>query len=190
MIYFTSDLHFGHDKPFLYEPRGFTNVYDMNNAIFRNWNRIVTEDDDVYVLGDLMLNNNEGGLWFIKRLRGRIHIILGNHDTDTRELLYRECYNVVEIVYATIVKYGKYRFYLSHYPTLCMHGDDRPPKKDLVNLFGHTHQQHCFFRDEKTGVENYRMYNVGVDAHACTPVSIEDVIADLETAYETHKFSR
>ena len=81
MIYFTSDLHFGHDKPFLYEPRGFTNIYDMNNAIFRNWNSIVTEEDDVYVLGDLMLNNNEGGIWLIKRLRGRIHIILGNHDT-------------------------------------------------------------------------------------------------------------
>lgn len=157
----------------------------MNDAIFRNWNNVVTEEDDVYVLGDLMLGNNETGFWFLKRLRGRIHIILGNHDTDTRAQLYHKCYNVVEVIYATILKYGKYRFYLSHYPTLCMHYDNRPPQKDLINLFGHTHQQTCFFKDGVTDVENCRMYNVGVDAHECAPISIENVIKDLEKAYES-----
>ena len=40
MIYLASDLHFNHDKPFIYEPRGFTNVYDMNRAIIKNFNSI------------------------------------------------------------------------------------------------------------------------------------------------------
>ena len=187
LIYFTSDLHFWHDKSSLYEPRGFNNVYSMNDAIFQNWNSLVKADDDVYLLGDLMLKNDVGGIWLLKRLRGRIHIILGNHDTDNRVKLYEECYNVVDIVYAMILTYNGYRFYLSHYPTLCTHVDHRPPKKDLVNLFGHTHQKDCFFRDEKTGIVNYRMYNVGVDAHNCFPVSVDEVIADLEEAYVKHR---
>ena len=37
-IFITSDLHFFHNQSFIYEPRGFDNVYDMNNAIVKNWN--------------------------------------------------------------------------------------------------------------------------------------------------------
>ena len=36
MIYFTSDFHFAHKKPFLFEPRGFSNVEDMNRTIIEN----------------------------------------------------------------------------------------------------------------------------------------------------------
>ena len=32
-IYFTSDLHFGHDREFSYKPRSFENVEDMNKTI-------------------------------------------------------------------------------------------------------------------------------------------------------------
>ena len=28
MIYFTSDTHFGHDREFIYGPRGFKNLHD------------------------------------------------------------------------------------------------------------------------------------------------------------------
>ena len=38
MVWFTSDLHLGHNKPFLYEPRGFKNIQEHDNAIIENWN--------------------------------------------------------------------------------------------------------------------------------------------------------
>ena len=34
MIYFTSDLHLGHDREFVWEARGFENVREMTKAIF------------------------------------------------------------------------------------------------------------------------------------------------------------
>lgn len=148
----------------------------MNRAIIKNHNEVVSEDDDVYVLGDLMLNDNEGGLWFIKRLRGRIHIILGNHDTDTRERLYCECYNVVEIVYATIVKYGKYHFYLSHYPTLTSNFDiEKPLKQRLINLCGHSHTT-----DRWADWDKGFIYHCELDAHECKPVLLDDIIEELK----------
>lgn len=176
MIWFTSDLHFGHDKPFIYEPRGFKNVHDMNAAIVSNWNAIVQPDDDVYVLGDLMLNDNEAGLKLIHQLKGNIHIILGNHDTDSRVELYSSCYNVCSIEYATVLKYNGYRFYLSHYPTIATNYDqDKPLKRQTINLCGHTHAV-----DALSDITKGLIYHCELDAHDCRPICIDDIIGNLK----------
>ena len=44
-IYLTSDLHLGHDKDFIYKPRGFNSVDEANESIISNWNSIINEDD-------------------------------------------------------------------------------------------------------------------------------------------------
>lgn len=173
-IWLTSDLHFCHDREFIYGPRGFKNVFDMNDTIVENWNAVVEPDDDVYVLGDLMLNDNFLGSKLIKSLKGNIHIILGNHDTDTRVKLYDHFYNVVEITYATILKYNGYHFYLSHYPTYTANLDDRGLKHALLNLYGHTHQNTNFFEDRPY------MYHVGLDSHNCKPILLDDIIEDIK----------
>ena len=59
MIYFTSDWHFFHNKFFIYEPRGFSSVEEMNEAIIKNHNKVVKEEDTIYCLGDCMLNDNQ-----------------------------------------------------------------------------------------------------------------------------------
>ena len=33
MIYFSSDLHLNHNKPFLYEPRGFKDIYIIPTVV-------------------------------------------------------------------------------------------------------------------------------------------------------------
>ena len=177
-IYLTSDLHFCHDKEFLYKPRGFDNVWDMNKVIVSNWNSVVGAEDEVYVLGDLMLNDNNEGIRLLKSLKGNIHIILGNHDTDARVQLYNECWNVVEITYATIIKYNKLRFYLSHYPTITSNTDEKHFSQHLFNLYGHTHQRTNFYNDIPW------IYHVGVDSHNCAPVHIDQIIDDCRKKYQ------
>lgn len=66
MVYFTSDLHLGHDKDFIYKERGFDNINSHDIAILKNWNSVVTPDDIVYVLGDLMLGDNSTGMSILK----------------------------------------------------------------------------------------------------------------------------
>ena len=177
-IWVTSDLHFCHDREFLYKPRGFNNIWEMNAAIVHNWNAVVGPNDDVYILGDIMLNNNDEGIRLLKSLKGNIHIILGNHDTDTRIELYDKCYNVVEITYATIIKYGKFRFYLSHYPTITSNLDENHLSQHLFNLYGHTHQKKNFYNDIPW------IYHVGVDSHDCTPISLDQIIEDARAKYK------
>ena len=187
MIFFSSDYHFGHDKEFLWGPRGLPSMFANSQAIVGNHNAIVKDEDDVYVLGDLMLGDNEYGLQMIKSLKGKLHIILGNHDTDTRIKLYEQLPNVVEITYAKVIKIGKQHYYLSHYPTICSNYDDKPYHNHMINLFGHTHQKGNFYwLDEYE--ENPFMYHVGVDSHGCCPVSAEQVSEDIHNKInELHK---
>ena len=49
MIYFTSDWHFCHNKPFIYESRGFKSIEEMNEIIIENHNRVVKEEDIIYI---------------------------------------------------------------------------------------------------------------------------------------------
>lgn len=180
--YFTSDLHFCHDREFLYKPRRFDSIDKMNNAIVERWNSIVDNDDEVYVLGDIMLNDNEKGIGLLKKLNGKIHIIIGNHDTNTRINLYNDCENVVDIRDACYFKFGKYNFFLTHFPCITGNLEQESLTQATLNLYGHTHQKTNFYEDRPY------MYHVGVDSHDCYPVYIEDIIQEMNSkVYECKK---
>ena len=57
MIFFTSDWHIGHNKTFLYSPRGFQSIEEHDEVIITNCNKIVKPDDELWILGDLALGD-------------------------------------------------------------------------------------------------------------------------------------
>lgn len=175
-VWFSSDTHFCHDRAFLYEPRGFTSVQEMNEAIVERWNSVVAPDDEVYLLGDIMLNDNDVGMEYLKKLNGKISILRGNHDTNSRIKLYGLAGNVVDCgLYAQVVNINGYNFYISHYPTMTSNLDnDAPIKRHVINLYGHTHQKDNFYQDIPF------MYHVGMDSHDCYPVEITQIIEDIK----------
>ena len=176
-IYFTSDLHFCHDRDFLYEPRGFSNVHDMNEAIIKNFNEVMDWSDKLYILGDCFLNNNEEGMKLMARLPGEKYVIYGNHDTDTRQALMGEKFHCLG--YAHLQKFNGYSFYLSHYPTETSNLDNNKALKNRVlNLSGHTHSKHKFYQDKPY------IYNVALDAHNNYPVEISTIIFDIQDKVE------
>lgn len=178
-IFFISDTHFGHQRSFLWEPRGFNSIEEHDEAIIKNWNEVVGPEDEVWHLGDVMLNDNDHGLECVKRLNGKIHLILGNHDTDTRCNLYQKCSNIVSIDYAKEIKIGKHYFWLSHYPTITAnYDDDKPWAKHLIDIYGHTHQQTKFYNG------NPYMYCVCLDAHNNYPVELGQILKDIKEQKE------
>lgn len=176
MDYFTSDLHIGHDKDFIWKARGFNSIEEHDTQILKNWNNTVTYEDTVYILGDLCMSGNEKE-WnrIYYNLNGNIIFIVGNHDTSNKIDKYIFDYEMECWGLAAIYKYSKkYRFYLSHYPTYTVNYEDK--KHPLINLHGHTHQKDKFFNN------NPYMYNVALDAHDCTPVTITQIIEDIKKA--------
>ena len=171
--------HFNHDREFIWRARGFNSVNEMVTTIVLNHNSIVEPEDDVYVCGDLCLGGGgaevlEFSKDLIERMNGHLHIILGNHDTPARIAMYATCKNVVEIVYATMIHYHGYHFYLSHFPTLTANLEKEYLKQCTINLFGHTHSKELFYNDMPF------MYNVAMDAHNCYPVLLDDAIEDMK----------
>lgn len=175
MMFFTSDTHFMHDKEFLWGGRNFSSTAAMSEEIVRRWNAVVSPEDEVYHLGDVVLSDIDAGIEFVKQLNGKIHLIRGNHDTDAKiERFKNECPNIISIEWATMIKYKKTMFFLSHCPSITKTPEDGANKQGIINLFGHTHQTHNFYND------NPFMFHVGVDSHNLTPVAIDEVIEEIK----------
>lgn len=172
-VWFTSDMHFGHNQEFIWKARGFSSIEEHDEAIIRNWNETVSQEDKVYILGDLMLGNNTHGMDCIKQLNGEKYIIIGNHDTDTRVKLYPEIGNILG--YASMVKFGKQHIYLSHYPTLTSNNEvGRSLHAKTICLCGHTHTT-----DKWADWDKGLIYHVEMDCHDMKPVNLETVIGDI-----------
>lgn len=169
-IFFTSDTHFNHDREFVYSPRGFKTIQEMNGALVKNWNETVGNDDDIYVLGDFFLGTDFNYIQeVLNKLNGRIHLVTGNHDTPSKITEYTSWNNIVEIADALRIRYKKREFFLCHYPVLTA-SLEQDPDKAVINLFGHTHSKDKFYEDRPY------MYNVAVDANDNKPVEIEEIL--------------
>lgn len=182
-IWLTSDLHFAHNREFLYGPRGFNSIEEHDEEIIRRWNSVVNPRDTVYILGDLILGDNEHGIECLKRLNGMKIFIHGNHDTTNRCFLYTNVAYLLDEGYATTLTYKHYHFYLSHFPTITSNLEKESLKQMTINLYGHTHQKTNFYEDRPY------MYHVGMDSHDCYPVSLDEIIQHIrDKAQECKEF--
>ena len=170
MIYFTSDFHFGHEKEFLWKPRGFSTWEEHAEQVITNFNNIVTYADIVYVLGDCMLKNDDFGLQCLKRLNGHKYLAIGNHDSDARIERYKQENIFEDIQYGYRIRNGKCDIYAQHYPAMMGNYNDKHP---VICLAGHTHSPDRF-QNMANGC-----YNVALDAHGCYPVQLGTALTDI-----------
>lgn len=80
MIYFTSDTHFSDPRVLRIDRRPFANLVDHDEALIRNWNAVVGEEDDVWHLGDVISSRAGSCDDLLSRLKGRKHLVIGNND--------------------------------------------------------------------------------------------------------------
>lgn len=83
----------------------------------------------------------------------------------------------METAWAIALKYKKYHFYMSHFPTLTGNLDDlnKPLKNKIINLCRHTHTTNPFVDMDK-GI----IYHCEVDAHNSYPVLLDNIINDIK----------
>ena len=177
--FFTSDPHLNHDKDFVWKARGFNSVEEHNEAIVKNWNDTVAPDDEVYIVGDIMVGGDQDiALEYLSRLNGKIYITRGNHDSDAKVKKYLSLPNFDSEetdleTYSRMVKVGKWRFYCCHWATRIGDFVNARSSERRICLHGHTHS-----KDKFQFIEDC-CYNVAMDAHNNRPVSAEEIQNDI-----------
>jgi len=165
MIWFTSDLHFGHRGIIAMKNRPFRNADEMNRCLLANFNAVVRRDDTVYLLGDLCHHMTvEAANAVIARMNGRKYLLTGNHDRNYNPDLFCGIRD-----FMTVSLSGQ-EFVLMHYPMLSW------PKmhQGSIQLHGHIHESQDYNLKNRAG--GIRRYDVGVDANSFCPVSVKTII--------------
>lgn len=163
MIYFIADNHFFHSLAS--SNRGFDSSSEMDMFMIKRWNNKIKDTDDVYILGDFAFDPKGNKIaQLIQSLKGRLHLILGNHDLFVDRLSDTDTQNMfVEVCQYKEIKYNRIKFILFHYPIR----EWKFKKFGSIHLHGHQHT---------TVYEDENMLNVSADLIGFTPISIDDVL--------------
>ena len=169
MVFFTADLHFFHENIIKHTQRPFHTVDEMNRTLIRKWNERITPEDEVYILGDFTMKGPDIASSVLYSLKGKKHLIRGNHDSFVDKAGFDQSLFVSVRDYMELKRYNTH-FVLFHYPIAEWHGYGR----GAFALHGHQHNHKDYnIRNQKDGLLRY---DVGVDANDMTPVSAEEII--------------
>ncbi len=169
MNYYISDTHFGHENVLKFDNRPFNSVEEMDEMMITQWNAVVKDTDDVYIIGDFIYRSKKPAAWYLKQLKGRKHLIQGNHDYQLLkdEELVKEFESIDKMTY---VKDGNYTIVLCHFPI----AEWNKYWRGSWHIYGHIHNQKrgCF--DFMYNLD--RALNAGCMINNYTPVTIEQLI--------------
>ena len=183
MIYFTSDLHFGHANVLKFDNRPFSSIEEMDTELIKRWNDKVKNEDTVYVLGDIIWKASNAYVTnVLNSLNGKIVLIKGNHDNH----LVKD--KRVRSKFADVLDYADInvqltdgsirRCILSHYFIPFYNGH----RHNAIHLHGHSHvtEEHKLelqIADElnQKGLKN-QIYNVGCMHWNYEPVTLDEIL--------------
>ena len=80
MNLYIADLHFGHRSAITFDHWPFKDCDEMDMAMIKLWNSRVAPDDHVYIIGDFAHRSEKDEAWYLQKLRGHKHLVIGNHD--------------------------------------------------------------------------------------------------------------
>ena len=173
MIFYTADLHLGHENVIAYSKRPFGNADEMLECLILNWNSVVSDNDDVYIIGDLFFKlGTKKQLEILRSLKGRKHLILGNHDRNLNTAVRDEFASTND--YLKLNDNGRCVI-LSHYPILEWDGYFR----GAYHIYGHIHNNFdtLAYQIINNNPEHFKnAFNAGVDVTGYTPRTLNELI--------------
>jgi calcineurin-like phosphoesterase family protein len=136
----------------------------MNEAMVTEWNARVEPNDLVYILGDVaFMSGSEAGR-MVNRLNGTKILIEGNHDKKTlNDATFRGAF--AEVHKYLDITYDGHKCVMFHYPI----AEWDQMHRGALQFHGHLH-------GGKSGLEQYRALDVGMDSTGEIVISMERAI--------------
>lgn len=171
MIFYTADLHFGHRSVIIFDNRPFADVDEMDSALINLWNQRVGDEDHVYIIGDFAFRNEKSEEWYLQRLKGHKHLVIGNHDgkllKNAAAMRYFE--SVDKMMH---VSDDGTQICLCHFPLAEWNGF----KRGHSHIYGHIHNRKDatweFMRTRNNA------YNAGCMLYGYMPVTLQEMKAE------------
>jgi len=204
-VWFISDSHFCHNKPFIYEKRGFKSVQEHDETLIERWNNSVSPNDIVIHAGDFLVGAGRdaepAGRSIMSRLHGFKVILWGNHNSFVKNayqaIIKENNWNVAgdftEIYPLTTNKFGAPVMFVGHYLlckiktpkysqfVFCSHYAHRlwidSHKGEVWHISGHSHGSDPESQPEH---KNCKRLDVGIENFG-GPVSFDEVANIMRT---------
>lgn len=180
--FFIADLHFGHINCLAFDNRPFMSIKEHDECLIDNWNRVVSDEDTVWVLGDISWHGAEKTIEIFKRLKGHKKLCIGNHDNKLLKCTQLKALFEEIVDYKELYLDGKNGIILCHYPIVCYNKHFY----GWYHLYGHVHTSFEYnmvqhFQEEMRALylKNSKMYNVGcmIDYMNYTPRTLDEILA-------------
>lgn len=163
--FYIADPHFGK----VAKNRPFQTADEQDQVIMQNWNSVVTDEDEVYILGDVVYKSKQRPEYYFEQLRGQKHLILGNHDKWSRKVDLDKYF--ISTSHIKEITDDNNHIILCHYPMV------EWPRSwyGSLHIFGHIHATtdstaYKFIKEQD------RMFNAGVDINHYIPVTLPQLI--------------
>lgn len=173
MVYFTSDLHLGHANIIRLCRRPFSDVDEMDRFLVDGWNARVRDDDHVYVVGDLSFKSARPVSFYLDRLGGHKHLVVGNHDGSWMGSVDLGRYFESVDMMVCLDDDG-HSLVLCHYPMMSW------PGHGSFLVYGHVHgnKPEGYWPLLKTYT---RALNASVEINGYQPVTFDELVANNES---------
>jgi len=179
MNFFTSDIHFSDVETMKHDDRPFKSIKEYDKQTIKTWNKMMTKNDTLYVVGDLFdCNHKNSELYkiaapYFKKIKANIVLILGNNEDRIIEYFFDGSFKrfkdyclsigIKDVKKNLKLKFGGEKFYLIHKPIDKIEG--------YVNIVGHLHRSR--------GMWYSFGLNVSCDLNHYRPYSEDDILFQL-----------
>ena len=148
MLYFTSDVHFNDKDTLINDNRPFKTTKQFDKYVIKTWNKQVSKNDTIYVIGDFIDCNNDSdenwrdSILYVKRINANVILIMGNNEDRVVKYFFNNDFDKFrefclsagfkEVYKSLDLSFMDKDFYLVHKAINY--------KKGVINLFGHSHR--------------------------------------------------
>jgi calcineurin-like phosphoesterase family protein len=142
----------------------------MDSFMMDKWNERVGQHDTVYVIGDLMFRAAKNPTEYLSNLKGRKHLIAGNHDKSWMNKVDMDAFFESVSLMQTISD-GSHKITLCHYPMMTWNG----VRRGAYHIYGHIHNNTGDFYWPLL-FKMPQALNAGVEINNYTPVTLAEMI--------------
>jgi calcineurin-like phosphoesterase family protein len=157
----------------------------MNNVLINNWNSVVKDTDEVFLLGDFCFGNKEQVESCFRQLKGNIHLVKGNHDRfsntfykdlfssyhQSKMYLTNNIVNDIMLSHKPIVSesiFKNYNLSRGSYEVV----SDKHYDSIKLSIYGHVHDTHILSKPEFLT----KHFCVSAEAINYTPILLQEIL--------------